>query len=178
MKSLQSRLWVCGSEENWGLTLDVLNSVLCSLSGGQRVPANVEFIIVQFTVCQACLVCLCAQAFRKFNTSLCSYLHIYFSILNVVSIAASWCKNKENFTLCAADKVWWGFECDILIENALSVFVRFGLACCVLIFNSVLIFGSFMDFRDILGSTHVVQQLLFFMFSLIVTFHFDLILGP
>ena len=31
--------------------------------------------------------------------------------------------------------------------------------------------------KTVLGSTHVVEQLLFFMFPLVMTFDFDLILG-
>ena len=31
--------------------------------------------------------------------------------------------------------------------------------------------------KTVLGSTHVVEQLLFFMFPLVTTFEFDLILG-
>ena len=41
--------------------------------------------------------------------------------------------------------------------------------------------GYFLELREgltsVLGSTHVVEQLLFSMFPLILTFHFDLILG-
>ena len=61
----------------------------------------------------------------------------------------------------------------------------------ILTFNFDLIFGSFTTFggpdglflglrkslKTVLGSTHVVEQQSFSMFSLILTFDFDLILG-
>ena len=62
----------------------------------------------------------------------------------------------------------------------------------ILTFKFDLFLGSFMTFvslnglflgherikKNVLGSTHVVEQLLFSMFSSILTFYFDLYLGP
>ena len=71
------------------------------------------------------------------------------------------------------------FTCSICSESWTEISQHFILRSRTTFFFILMGYGVFgFGLKIVLGSTNVVEQLLFSMFSLILTFDFDLLLGP